>query len=85
MSAVVTKPAVEGPAVATSRPADPGPTGRLAVLKNRALATLMFGHFSVDMYSGVIPVLYPLADRQVRAQPEHGWASFRSPTAARRR
>ena len=36
------------------------PTGRLAVLKNRALVTLMMGHFSVDMYSGVIPVLYPL-------------------------
>jgi FSR family fosmidomycin resistance protein-like MFS transporter len=36
------------------------PTGKLAVLKNRALATLMLGHYSVDMYSGVIPVLYPL-------------------------
>jgi FSR family fosmidomycin resistance protein-like MFS transporter len=60
MSAVVTKPVVEGPAVATSRSAGPGPTGRLAVLKNRALVTLMFGHYSVDMYSGVIPVLYPL-------------------------
>jgi FSR family fosmidomycin resistance protein-like MFS transporter len=37
--------------------------GRLAavrVLKNRALATLMLGHFTVDMYVGVIPMLYPL-------------------------
>ena len=30
------------------------------VLKNRALATLMLGHFTVDMYVGVIPMLYPL-------------------------
>ena len=39
------------------------PAGRLAairVLKNRALATLMLGHFTVDMYVGVIPMLYPL-------------------------
>src|SRR4051794_29937196 len=36
------------------------PVGKLAVLKNRALVTLMLGHFSVDMYAGVIPVLYPL-------------------------
>jgi FSR family fosmidomycin resistance protein-like MFS transporter len=33
---------------------------KLQILKNRALVTLMLGHFSVDMYSGVIPVLYPL-------------------------
>jgi FSR family fosmidomycin resistance protein-like MFS transporter len=36
------------------------PTGKLSVLKNRALATLMLGHYTVDMYAGVIPVLYPL-------------------------
>ena len=39
------------------------PRGRLAavrVLRNRALATLMLGHFTVDMYVGVIPMLYPL-------------------------
>ena len=30
------------------------------VLRNRALATLMLGHFTVDMYVGVIPMLYPL-------------------------
>lgn len=34
--------------------------GKLDVLRNRALVTLMLGHYSVDMYSGVIPVLYPL-------------------------
>src|SRR6478609_7527556 len=32
----------------------------LGVLRNRALATLMLGHFTVDMYVGVIPMLYPL-------------------------
>ena len=38
----------------------PVPTGKLAILKNRALLTLMLGHFTIDMYSGIIPVLYPL-------------------------
>ncbi len=36
------------------------PTGKFSVLKNRSLATLMLGHYTVDMYAGVIPVLYPL-------------------------
>lgn len=30
------------------------------ILQNRALTTLMLGHFTVDMYVGVIPMLYPL-------------------------
>lgn len=30
------------------------------VLRNRPLLTLMLGHFTVDAYVGVIPVLYPL-------------------------
>lgn len=30
------------------------------VLRNRPLLTLMLGHFTVDMYVGVLPVLYPL-------------------------
>jgi FSR family fosmidomycin resistance protein-like MFS transporter len=34
--------------------------GRLDVLRNRALLTLMLGHLTVDMYSGVLPILYPL-------------------------
>jgi MFS transporter, FSR family, fosmidomycin resistance protein len=34
--------------------------GRLDVLRNRALLTLMLGHFTVDMYVGVLPILYPL-------------------------
>lgn len=34
--------------------------GRLAVLRNRPLLTLMLGHFTVDLYSGLLPVLYPL-------------------------
>ena len=50
--------------VTTSAPAHDAPRtthdsyGR--VLRNRALATLMLGHFTVDMYVGVIPMLYPL-------------------------
>lgn len=38
----------------------PPPAGMLALLRNRALTTLMLGHFTVDMYVGVIPMLYPL-------------------------
>ena len=30
------------------------------MLQNRALLTLMLGHLTVDMYAGVLPVLYPL-------------------------
>lgn len=30
------------------------------VLRNRPLLTLMLGHFTVDMYVGVLPVLYPV-------------------------
>ncbi|MEA2523634.1 MAG: transporter, family, fosmidomycin resistance protein [Thermomicrobiales bacterium] len=35
-------------------------TGRLDVVRNRPLLTLMLGHLTVDMYAGVLPVLYPL-------------------------
>jgi FSR family fosmidomycin resistance protein-like MFS transporter len=31
-----------------------------AILRNRPLLTLMLGHFTVDMYVGLLPVLYPL-------------------------
>lgn len=35
-----------------------------AILGNRSLMTLAGGHFTVDMYSGLLPVLYPiLTDR----------------------
>lgn len=35
-----------------------------AILGNRSLMTLASGHFTVDMYSGLLPVLYPvLTDR----------------------
>ncbi len=30
------------------------------IIKNRPLLTLMLGHFTVDMYVGILPVLYPL-------------------------
>lgn len=36
------------------------PTTRLGLLRNRPLMTLMLGHYTVDMYSGIIPFLYPL-------------------------
>ena len=47
---------------AAALPATPpaGRLGALSVLRNRALTTLMLGHFTVDMYVGVIPMLYPL-------------------------
>lgn len=31
-----------------------------AIVRNRALMTLASGHFTVDMYGGLLPVLYPL-------------------------
>jgi len=31
-----------------------------AVFKNRGLVTLMLGHFTVDSYVGLLPILYPL-------------------------
>ncbi len=31
-----------------------------AILRNRPLLTLMLGHFTVDAYVGLLPVLYPL-------------------------
>ena len=39
-------------------------TGRLDVVRNRSLLILMLGHAKVDMYSGVIPLLYPLLTDQ---------------------
>ncbi len=30
------------------------------VLRNRPLLTLMLGHYTVDMYAGILPVLYPI-------------------------
>src|SRR5438105_10520406 len=32
----------------------------MATFRNRALVTLMLGHFAVDSYAGLLPVLYPL-------------------------
>jgi MFS transporter, FSR family, fosmidomycin resistance protein len=34
--------------------------GVTAALRNRGLVTLMLGHFTVDSYAGLLPVLYPL-------------------------
>lgn len=33
---------------------------RLGVMRSRALVTLTLGHFTLDMYGGLLPVLYPL-------------------------
>lgn len=35
-------------------------TSLLQVMRNRALAVMMLGHFSNDMLSGVLPLLFPL-------------------------
>src|SRR2546421_1958196 len=32
----------------------------MATFRNRALVTLMLGHFTVDSYVGLLPVFYPL-------------------------
>ncbi|HLZ07001.1 MAG TPA: MFS transporter [Chloroflexota bacterium] len=41
----------------------PSPT-TLDLLKNRPLLTLMLGHFTVDTYAGLLPVLYPVLVHQ---------------------
>ncbi len=41
-----------------------GQASRLEILRNRPLATLMLGHFTIDMYAGLLPVLYPLLTRR---------------------
>lgn len=43
--------------------AEPKP-GRLDVVRNGSLLSLMLGHATVDMYAGVIPLLYPLLTDQ---------------------
>lgn len=32
----------------------------LSVVRNRSLMTLFFGHFTIDLYAGFVPVLFPL-------------------------
>jgi FSR family fosmidomycin resistance protein-like MFS transporter len=41
------------------QPAAVPPLKLLATFRNRALVTLMLGHFTVDSYVGLLPVLYP--------------------------
>lgn len=36
------------------------PPRKTGVLRNRPLLTLMLGHLTVDMYVGILPVIYPL-------------------------
>lgn len=52
-----------GTDIATPREESKKP-GRLDVVRNRSLLTLMLGHATVDMYSGVLPLLYPLLTDQ---------------------
>lgn len=37
-----------------------GTTSFMAAVRNRPLMVLAAGHFTVDMYSGILPVMYPL-------------------------
>jgi FSR family fosmidomycin resistance protein-like MFS transporter len=53
-AAVVDPPAQVRPSESPRAP------DRLDVVRNRPLMTLMLGHLTVDMYAGVLPVLYPL-------------------------
>lgn len=39
---------------------NPAASSSANILRNRPLLTLMLGHFSVDMYVGLLPVLYPV-------------------------
>ncbi|MFL5762220.1 MAG: MFS transporter [Thermomicrobiales bacterium] len=41
-------------------PPQPHPPIRFQVVRNRPLITLMLGHLTLDMYAGMLPVLYPL-------------------------
>ena len=36
------------------------PTGRFEIVRNRSLLTLALGHLTVDMYIGLLPMMYPL-------------------------
>lgn len=46
-----------GAAEAEQRPA---PARRFEVVRNRSLLTLALGHLTVDMYIGLLPMMYPL-------------------------
>ncbi|HEY8448566.1 MAG TPA: MFS transporter [Thermomicrobiales bacterium] len=53
------------PSATLSKPHESAPAPKQAprlieVIRNRPLMTLMGGHFTVDMYVGVLPLLYPL-------------------------
>jgi FSR family fosmidomycin resistance protein-like MFS transporter len=44
----------------TTDPIQPAKASKRDILRNRSLLTLSLGHLTVDMYSGVLPILYPL-------------------------
>ncbi len=44
---------------------------RQGILQNHALLTFMLGHFTVDMYSGLLPVFYPLLISRFRLDLQH--------------
>jgi MFS transporter, FSR family, fosmidomycin resistance protein len=52
--------------VLPTRGTPPAMTNYRAVLANGALLALMLGHFTNDMFAGVLPILYPLAQERFR-------------------
>lgn len=46
--------------------AAPAAAPALAVLRNRPLLTLFLGHFTIDLYAGLLPILYPLLTSRYR-------------------
>jgi FSR family fosmidomycin resistance protein-like MFS transporter len=50
----------EAPPAETLPKTRQGPPARFQVTRNKPLMTLMLGHLTLDMYAGILPVLYPL-------------------------
>ena len=54
----------EAPPVEPLPAPKPAPPTRFQVTRNKPLMTLMLGHLTLDMYAGILPVLYPLLQDQ---------------------
>jgi FSR family fosmidomycin resistance protein-like MFS transporter len=50
----------EAPSVEPLHASTPPSPTRFHVMRNKPLMTLMLGHLTLDMYAGILPVLYPL-------------------------
>jgi FSR family fosmidomycin resistance protein-like MFS transporter len=44
--------------------AETAPATTASVIRNRPLITLALGHFTIDLYAGLLPVLFPLLERK---------------------